>query len=80
MGTRAPLGTKISTPGGWAADHASPNFKPRLRDCGRCSKPFETTPRWRYFCGKCRKSHDVLNGLRVTYGIPGARAGRASTT
>ena len=38
-------------------------------------QPFETTPRWRYFCEKCRKSHGVLKGLRVEYGIPGARAG-----
>ena len=27
-----------------------------------CDREFETTPRWRYFCGKCRKNHDVLKG------------------
>ena len=62
------------------SDHASPNFKPRLRDCGRCSKPFETTPRWRYFCGKCRKSHDVLKGLRVTYGLRRVGTANSNTT
>ena len=35
-------------------DHADPTFKPRLRDCGRCSRPFETSAAWRYFCPKCR--------------------------
>ena len=39
-------------PAAGEADHADPHFKPRLRDCGRCSNPFETTPRWRYFCPK----------------------------
>ena len=61
-------------------ESADPNFKPRLRDCGRCSKPFETTPRWRYFCGKCRKSRDVLKGLHVTYGLRMVGTAKANTT
>ena len=80
MGPHEPWIKRYQPPKIGEADHADPYFKPRLRECGRCSKPFETTPRWRYFCEKCRKSHGVLKGLRVEYGIPGARAGRASTT
>ena len=48
-------------------DHADPNFKARLRECGRCAKPFETTPRWRYFCGRCRATKDVRMGLAQTF-------------
>ena len=42
-------------------DHADPNFKPRLRECGKpgCDQPFETTARWRYFCEKCRSGLDI---------------------
>ena len=37
-----------------AFDHADPNFKPRLRPCGKCQRPFETSAKYRYFCGLCR--------------------------
>ena len=51
----------------------------RLRECGRpgCEREFETTPRWRFFCGKCRKNREVLKGLGVTYGFHGARTAKA---
>ena len=38
-----------------AADSADPLFKPKVRDCGRCGDPFQTTPGFRYFCGACRR-------------------------
>ena len=49
------------------ADHADPNFKARLRDCGKCSRPFETTPGFRYFCPRCRASKEVRKGLAQTF-------------
>ena len=58
-----------------ASDHADPNFKARLRECGRCSRPFETTPRWRYFCPKCRLSGDVRKGLSQTFSTIRKRGG-----
>ena len=53
------------------ADHADPNFKKRLRECGRCARPFETTPAWRYFCEKCRVSPVVKKKVteRHTFSI-----------
>ena len=57
------------------SDHADPNFKPRLRDCGKCSRPFETTPRWRYFCPKCRATVNVQKGLSQTFSINRTRGG-----
>ena len=65
-------------PAAGEADHADPNFKPRLRGCGRCSNPFETTPRWRYFCPVCRKTPDVKKGLRRTLSISGKRRPRGA--
>ena len=35
-------------------DHADPFFKSRSRLCGKCQRPFETTPKYRYYCGLCR--------------------------
>ena len=37
-------------------DHADPNFKPKVRPCGKCQRPFETSAKYRYFCGLCRLS------------------------
>ena len=54
-------------------DHADPTFKPRLRDCGRCSRPFETSPAWRYFCPKCRVSPVVKKTALHTFSIFGKR-------
>ena len=51
--------------------YADAHFKARLRDCGKCSRPFETTPRWRYFCPKCRSTKTVRNGLSPTFSIGG---------
>ena len=65
-----------------SADHADPYFKKRVRKCGRpgCDREFQTTPRWRYFCEKCRKSHDVLKGLGVTYGLRRVGTAKSNTT
>ena len=41
-------------PAAGEADHADPHFRAKRRPCGRCGEEFTTTPRWRYFCGKCR--------------------------
>ena len=30
-----------------------PFFRSKNRPCGRCQKPFDTTPRNRYFCDQC---------------------------
>ena len=35
-------------------DHADPRFKPKVRPCGKCRRPFETSAKYRYFCGLCR--------------------------
>ena len=51
------------------ADHSDPNFKPRLRPCGKCQRPFETSAKWRYFCRRCRLSPEVRRGLRNTFSI-----------
>ena len=62
------------------ADHADPNFKPRLRDCGKpeCNRTFETTARWRYFCPKCRHWKARQKPPWRTFSIPGkARRGDA---
>ena len=69
MGSRELWVKRYKPPKIGEADHADPYFKARLRECGRpgCHRTFRTTPRWRYFCEKCRKSHDVLKGLRLTY-------------
>ena len=48
-------------------DHADPHFRPRVRECGRYSRPFETSAAWRYFCPKCRTSTDVRRGLAQTF-------------
>ena len=51
------------------ADHADPHFKPRLRDCGRCARPFETSPAWRYFCPKCRVNPVVKKTALHTFSM-----------
>ena len=63
------------------ADHADPTFKPRLRDCGKpgCDRTFETTPRWRFFCPRCRQTKAVrFPEPERTYAISsGRRSGGA---
>ena len=39
-----------------ASDSADPNFKARLRPCGRCAHEFKTNAKYRYFCEGCRFS------------------------
>ena len=58
---------RYQPPAAGEADHADPNFKPRLRDCGKCSRPFETSAAWRYFCPKCRNTVAVRKGLSQTF-------------
>ena len=81
MGTLKLLVKRYIPPEIGEADHADPYFKKRLRKCGRpgCHREFETTPRWRFFCGKCRKHPDVLKGLRLEYRILKAGTGKALT-
>ena len=74
------MSSDLSTTGTRRPGKRRPEFQTTATDCGRCSKPFETTPRWRYFCGKCRKSRDVLKGLQVTYGLRMARTAKSNTT
>ena len=82
MGKRGFWEKRYTPPKIGEGDHADPNFKPRLRECGRpgCEREFETTPRWRFFCDTCRKNREVLKGLHVTYGFHGARTAKAHTT
>ena len=53
------------------ADHADPNFKPRVRECGKpgCHREFETTPSWRYFCPRCRVCSDIKKSEHRTFSI-----------
>ena len=55
-------------------DSADPLFVPKRRRCGRCGEGFTTTPRWRYFCGRCRYSTLVKNPpTDRTYAISSGR-------
>ena len=45
------------------------HFKPRERMCGRCSKPFTTTPLRRYLCKGCWTSVSK-HGFVSEYSIP----------
>ena len=51
--------------------YADQYFTARNRPCGKCSRPFTTTPRWRYFCPKCRATKPVRRGLPATFSIGG---------
>ena len=42
-------------------DHADPNFRARLRPCGKCLRPFTTSAKWRYFCPHCRRLAAALS-------------------
>ena len=66
---------RYQPPAAGHADHADQNFKARLRDCGRCLSPFETSPRWRYFCPRCRNTKDVRQGLSQTFSVNRERGG-----
>ena len=33
--------------------NADPYFRPKLRQCGKCGRPFTTTPLRRYLCAGC---------------------------
>ena len=35
-------------------ESADPNFVPRDRPCGLCGRGFVTSPKFRYYCGRCR--------------------------
>ena len=50
-----------------ASDSADPLFRPKQRPCGRCGEEFTTTPRWRYFCGRCRVNPVVKNTALHTF-------------
>ena len=52
-------------------ESADPNFKSRLRDCGKpeCDQSFQTSARWRYFCPKCRLCADIRKPQRQTFSI-----------
>ena len=66
---------RYQPPAPGASDHADPYFTSRLRDCGKCSRPFETSARWRYFCPKCRNTVDVRKGLSQTFSTIRTRGG-----
>ena len=61
-----------------APDSADPDFRARVRPCGRCGSEFTTTAKWRYFCERCRQTVDVRNPSRHTVVLPSrARRGGA---
>ena len=47
-------------PADGSPESSDPLFRSRRRDCGKCSRPFETSVRWRYFCPRCRQTKAVL--------------------
>ena len=48
-------------PADGSPDSADPLFRKKVRACGRCNFKFTTTPRWRYFCERCRESASIKN-------------------
>ena len=51
--------SEYEPPAEGASDSADPHFRKKVRACGRCDFKFTTTPRWRYFCERCRQSAAV---------------------
>ena len=51
------------------ADHADQNFRAKRHPCGRCGEEFTTTPRWRFFCPKCRVSPVVKKTALHTFSM-----------
>ena len=64
--------------GAW--DSADPNFKAKVRGCGKCGRQFVTSARWRYFCDRCRNLagavHREVQPVRFGnhYGLSGGRS------
>ena len=67
---------RYQPPAAGEADHADPNFKPRLRPCGKWGaiETFQTSARWRYFCPKCRLRSNNRKPVRHTFSIPRKRS------